>query len=281
MRDAAKELPWRTRRAAARRFALSGLMEARLMKRFGVLSTAALLLLLGSTASAYARQEQHEKEAKPEQQQEAKPEKQKEAKPEKQQEAKPAKQEQAQPAKQEAAKPVKQQEAKPAKQEQAAPAKQQQQAKAVNQEQAAPAKQQQQAKAVKQEQAKPQQQQQAKSQEQQTKSNNQQHGQRTQAEVQRQHDAPALRLSARGSGRIPDDRFHSNFGHEHVFVISQPVMVGGYSRFQYGGYWFGFVQPWPVGWYYTDDVYVDYIDGGYYLYNPYYPGARVSISVAL
>src|SRR5271167_1068732 len=126
MRDAAKELPWRTRRAAARRFALSGLMEARLMKRFGVLSTAALLLLLGSTASAYARQEQHEQEAKPEQQQEAKP----------------AKQEQAQPAKQEAAKPVKQQEAKPAKQEQAAPAKQQQQAKAVKQEQAKPQQQQ-------------------------------------------------------------------------------------------------------------------------------------------
>jgi primosomal protein N' len=233
------------------------------MKRFGVLSTAALLLLLGSTASAYARQEQHEQEAKPEQQQEAKPEKQQEAKPEKQQEAKPAKQEQAQPAKQEAAKPVKQQEAKPAKQEQAAPAKQQQQAKAVKQEQAKP------------------QQQQAKSQQQQTKSNSQQHAQRTPAEVQRQHDAPALRLSARGSGRIPDDRFHSNFGHEHVFVISQPVMVGGYSRFQYGGYWFGFVQPWPVGWYYTDDVYVDYIDGGYYLYNPYYPGARVSISVVI
>jgi hypothetical protein len=250
------------------------------MKRFGVLSTAALLLLLGSTASAYARQEQHEQEAKPEQQQEAKPEKQQEAKPEKQQQAKPAKQEQAQPAKQEAAKPVKQQEAKPAKQEQAAPAKQQQ-TKAVKQEQAAPAKQQQQAKAVKQQEAKPQQQQQAKSQEQQTKSNNQQHAQRTPAEVQRQHDAPALRLSARGSGRIPDDRFHSNFGHEHVFVISQPVMVGGYSRFQYGGYWFGFVQPWPVGWYYTDDVYVDYIDGGYYLYNPYYPGARVSISVVI
>lgn len=226
------------------------------MKRFGVLSTAALLLLLGSTASAYARQEQHEQEAKPEHQQEAKPEKQQEAKPEKQQEAKPVKQE--------AAKPVKQQEAKPAKQEQAAPAKQQQ------------------TKVVKQEQAKPQEkQQQAKNQQQQNKSNNQQHAQRTQAEVQRQHDAPALRLSVRGNGRIPDDRFHSNFGHEHVFVISQPVMVGGYSRFQYGGYWFGFVQPWPVGWYYTDNVYVDYIDGGYYLYNPYYPGARVSISVVL
>ncbi len=225
------------------------------MKRFGVLSTAALLLLLGSTASAYARQEQHQEEAKPEKQQAAKPAKE--------QEAKPVKQEQAKPAQQEAAKPEKQQEAKPAKQEATQPAKQQQ------------------TKAGKQEEAKPQQQEQAKAQQQQNKSSNQQHAQRTQSEVQRQHDVPALRLSARGSGRIPDDRFHSNFGHEHVFVISQPVMVEGYSRFQYGGYWFGFVQPWPVEWYYTDDVYVDYIDGGYYLCNPYYPGARVSISVVL
>ena len=92
---------------------------------------------------------------------------------------------------------------------------------------------------------------------------------------------PALRLSARGNGRIPDDRFRTNFGEGHRFVIREPVVVGGYSRFQYGGFWFGFVQPWPVDWYYTDDVYVDYYDGGYYLYNPYYPGSRISISVIL
>jgi cytoskeletal protein RodZ len=233
------------------------------MKRFGILSTAALLLLLGNTASAYARQEQHEQEAKPENKPEAKPAKQEEtkpakqeaAKPEKQQEAKPAKQEEAKPAKQEAAKPEKPQEAKPVKQEQ------------TNQ--------------AKQEAAKPEKQQQAKHQSEQGKSNNQQHAQRTPAEEQRQRAVPALRLSVRGSARIPDDRFRANFGREHVFVISQPEMVGGYSRFQYGGFWFGFVQPWPVGWYYTDDVYVDYIDGGYYLYNPYYPDARVSISVVL
>jgi hypothetical protein len=209
------------------------------MKRFGILSTAALLLLLGSSVSADARQEQHEQEAKPEN------------KPE----AKAAKQEESKPVKQEATKPEKQQEAQPTKQEQAKPAKQ--------------------------EAAKPEKQQQAKAQPEQAKSNNQQHAQRTPAEEQRQRAVPALRLSVRGSARIPDDRFRANFGHEHVFVISQPVMVGGYSRFQYGGFWFGFVQPWPVGWYYTDDVYVDYIDGGYYLYNPYYPDARVSISVVL
>ena len=89
---------------------------------------------------------------------------------------------------------------------------------------------------------------------------------------------PALRLSARSSGRIPDDRFRASFGEGHRFAINQPVMVGGYSRFQYGGYWFGFVEPWPVGWYYTDQVYVDYIDGEYFLFNPFYPGVRVAIT---
>jgi hypothetical protein len=210
----------RAQKAAARGFAR---MEGRIMKRIGVLSTAALLVLLASTVSTYARQEQHEEESKPEKQQAAKPAKQ--------EETKPAKQESGQPAKQEA--------------------------------------------------AKPEQQQQAKGQPEQAKSNSQQHAQRTPAEEQKQSAVPALRLSVRGSARIPDNRFHANFGREHVFVISQPVMVGGYSRFQYGGFWFGFVQPWPVGWYYTDDVYVDYVDGGYYLYNPYYPDARVSISVVL
>ena len=65
------------------------------------------------------------------------------------------------------------------------------------------------------------------------------------------------------------------------FRIGSPRLVGGYSRFQYGGYWFGFVQPWPVGWYYTDDVYVDYIDGEYYLCNPSYPGTQISINVVI
>ncbi len=51
--------------------------------------------------------------------------------------------------------------------------------------------------------------------------------------------------------------------------------------FRYGGYWFGLAEPWPEGWYYTDNVYLDYADGGYYLYNPYYPGVRLEIIVVL
>jgi len=99
--------------------------------------------------------------------------------------------------------------------------------------------------------------------------------------METQRSQPALRLSSRGGGRIPDDRFRSNFGRGHNFRMGEPVLVSGYSRFQYDGFWFGFVQPWPAGWYYTDDVYIDYVDGGYYMYNPYYPGTRFSISVVI
>jgi hypothetical protein len=63
--------------------------------------------------------------------------------------------------------------------------------------------------------------------------------------------------------------------------MGNPQMVGGYSRFQYGGFWFGFVQPWPVDWYYGDDVYIDYIDGEYFMFDPYYPGERIEISVVI
>jgi len=81
------------------------------------------------------------------------------------------------------------------------------------------------------------------------------------------------------NGRIPEDHFRASFGREHVFVINQPVIFEGRPRFQYGGYWFGFGEPWPVGWAYTDNVYVDYVDGEYYLYNPVHPGIRIVINV--
>jgi hypothetical protein len=80
-------------------------------------------------------------------------------------------------------------------------------------------------------------------------------------------------------GRIPDDRYRANFGREHSFRVSE----GDYRnhRFQYGGYWFGFVGGWPSNWLYTQDVYVMEIDGVYYLCNPTYPGVNVALEVAL
>jgi len=234
--------------------------EGNFMKSFGTMSTTALFLLLGLAVPAHARQEkQEEKASPPKQEQQAKPEKQQEAKPQQQQK------QQQQHSQQQAQQQQRQQQSNTAQQ-------QQQQAK-PQQQQANSAKQQQQ-------QQHSQQQAQQQQRQQQTASS---HGgpQRTQQAMTAQRSQPQLRLSDRGSGRIPDDRFRSHFGREHHFHMGNPVMVGGYSRFQYGGYWFGFVDPWPVDWYYTDDCYIDYVDGGYYMYNPYYPGARFAITVVI
>ncbi|HXA78219.1 MAG TPA: hypothetical protein VNV41_13895 [Candidatus Acidoferrales bacterium] len=84
-----------------------------------------------------------------------------------------------------------------------------------------------------------------------------------------------------GGGHIADARFHSSFGSSHHFHISRPTIYEGYSRFNYGGYYFGFYDPWPSDWGYSDDVYVDYIDGQYFLMDPEHPGSRLMINVVL
>ena len=53
----------------------------------------------------------------------------------------------------------------------------------------------------------------------------------------------------------------------------------GRPRFAYGGYNFEIAQPWPGGWAYTDDTYIDYVDGGYFLFNLRHPGVRVAVTI--
>lgn len=79
--------------------------------------------------------------------------------------------------------------------------------------------------------------------------------------------------------RIPDDKFRAHFGRQHTLVVNRPVMVENQPRFQYGGYWFEIVDPWPVGWAYTDSCYIDYIDGEYFLFDLLHPGVGVVIFV--
>jgi hypothetical protein len=99
------------------------------------------------------------------------------------------------------------------------------------------------------------------------------------------HDHDQVRdraqADARQDRRIPDDKFRASFGREHTFRIERPVIVEGAPRFQYAGYWFVFVQPWPVGWSYADPVYIDYIDGGYWVLSPVHPGVQISINLVL
>ena len=87
--------------------------------------------------------------------------------------------------------------------------------------------------------------------------------------------------------RIPDDRFRGYFGPDHGFrIYGLPfLVVGGYPRFQYEGYWISLVDPWPEywgdNWYDNDDVYVAYVDNGYYLFNRRYPSVGIAISFSM
>lgn len=202
-----------------------------------VISTAALLLLLGTSASAYALQEKGQEQQK--------------------QETKPA-QEQAKPAQQQH-----QQQAKPAQQQ--------------HQQQAKPAQQRQQ-------QAKPAQQQHtqqaARTQQSQTRSTNrtqQTNNSRSQTRTTQQTRDAGGNNGRSDHGRITNEHYTASFGSEHRFHVNQ----GDYDhrRFDYGGYSFGFIDPWPMGWGYGDDVYVVYVDGGYYMYDVVHPGVRLSINI--
>ena len=86
--------------------------------------------------------------------------------------------------------------------------------------------------------------------------------------------------------RIQDNRFSLYFGRDHYFRIGGlPILfVGGFPRFQYDGYWITFVDPWPENWppdwYLNDDIYLDYTDDGYYLYDRNYPGLGIAVTVS-
>jgi hypothetical protein len=93
------------------------------------------------------------------------------------------------------------------------------------------------------------------------------------------NDAQQQHAGNNGGGRIPADKFKANFGQQHSFRVS----AGDYRnhRFQYGGYSFGFVDPWPSNWLYTQNVYVVEINGVYYLCNASFPGVNLALSFTL
>jgi hypothetical protein len=91
---------------------------------------------------------------------------------------------------------------------------------------------------------------------------------------QNEHAHPAGK-----GGHIPDDKFRSSFGREHKFKPSRPVVVNNQQTIQYGGYNFALVDSWPADWAYSDDVYLDYVDGEYFLYDLLHPGMRIAVFV--
>jgi hypothetical protein len=100
----------------------------------------------------------------------------------------------------------------------------------------------------------------------------------------RQQEHAGQEHAARPAGKsvhIPDDKFRAQFGRQHKVVIRQPVIVEGQPRFQYSGYWFVIADPWPAEWAYTDDCYIDYVDGEYFLFDLLHPGVRIALFVVM
>src|SRR5882724_5620350 len=84
---------------------------------------------------------------------------------------------------------------------------------------------------------------------------------------QRAGEQPKASRPPGKSAHIPEEKFRANFGREHHFKVSRPVVVEGRPQFVYSGYTLVFVDPWPADWAYSDDCYVEYIDGEYFLFN--------------
>ena len=86
--------------------------------------------------------------------------------------------------------------------------------------------------------------------------------------------------------RVPQDRYDLYFGSNHYFRMGGYPMnfVSGYPQFQYNGYGVTFADPWPetwpANWYQTDDVYLNYNNDGYYMYNRMRPGPGIAVTLA-
>lgn len=212
------------------------------MKLKYILGATALSLLFAGTA--YPQQDQEKEKDKPAQQEE------KRSEPAKQQPA----QKQEQKTQQQSAKQQQQQE----KQQKNETKNEQKQTEQANQQ--------------RQEQQKQLTKQQQQEQKQQQKQQQQVAKQRQDTEQQARQDQHSDRDRGR---RIPDDRFRASFGREHHFHVEH----ADNRRFHYGGYWFTFTDAWPVGWAYTDDCYIDYIDGQYYLIDLFHPGFQLLLVI--
>ena len=94
-------------------------------------------------------------------------------------------------------------------------------------------------------------------------------GRMSTANMQNEGKSTGLRMNI--SASASDTNITSPIRHVNV--------VEGRPRFAYGGYNFEIVQAWPHGWSYNDNTYIDFVDGGYYLFNDRHPGVRVAVTV--
>jgi len=91
----------------------------------------------------------------------------------------------------------------------------------------------------------------------------------------------AQRSADHRGGRIADDKFRAQFGRQHTFKVNRTTTAQGQPGFQYGGYSFVIVDAWPTDWSYSDEYYVDDVDGEYFLFDLLHPGVGVAVIVVL
>jgi len=238
------------------------------MKRAGVISTAILFLLLGTTARAYAQHEQRGEEQGRSQQgqqhQQGQPAQQQHQQPTQQQRGQPAQQQRGQPAQQQhpqqASRPVQRQEKPQSPYGGAYHGGVQPNGPTYGGVHHSGV---------------PQHQQQVRD----------GFGQSRARSWNDEHRSWAQRGGYNGY-RVPEERFRGYWGRNHYFrIYGLPmIFVGGYPRFRYDGYWVTFIDPWPgdwpANWYETDDVYIDYVNDGYYLFDPMHPGIPIAVTIS-
>jgi len=113
---------------------------------------------------------------------------------------------------------------------------------------------------------------------------NQQKKEMKQDKAQSKEQQKDHKQAAGKNARIPDKDLKAHFGQSHKFAVKRVItttrIVPNQTRFVYTGYTFIFVDPWPIGWGFDDDVYIDYVDGGYFMFDPFHPGMQVALMIA-
>jgi hypothetical protein len=101
-----------------------------------------------------------------------------------------------------------------------------------------------------------------------------------------EHGTSTQQGKARPAGKsahIPDPQFKAHFGKQHTFavnrVITTTTIVPNQTQFVFAGYTFIFLDPWPAGWLFTDDCYIDFVEDEYFLIDVFHPGVRVALFV--
>jgi len=98
---------------------------------------------------------------------------------------------------------------------------------------------------------------------------------RQQPQANRNEHETRERGEHRNVRRIPQENFRVSFGREHHFHVARRDD----RRFEYSGYIFEFVDPWPPEWSYDDDCYIEEEGEDYYLVNDRHPGTRILVVI--